>query len=62
MNLPNFPTAKVFLHTVYVDIPDHILNWLIMHELAMHGLTADMHVLSKLPLHLFTCVSTDLAS
>ena len=28
----------------------------------MHGLTAGMHVLSKLPLHLFTCVSTDLAS
>ena len=27
----------------------------------MHGLTAGMHVLSKLPLHLFTCVSTDLA-
>ena len=49
---------------MYVDIPHHILNWLIMHELAMHGLTAGMPVLSKLPvhMHLFTCVSTDLAS
>ena len=44
---------------IYVDIPHHRL---IMHELAMHGLTAGMHVLSKLPLDLFTCISTNFAS
>ena len=63
LNLNRQLSSKVNTNVaIYVDIPHHILHWLIMHELAMHRLTAGMLMLSKLPLHLFTCVSTDLAS